>query len=195
MFAPIILWAGITDNSFGLTIEEKNAMLITGSVIFSIVIILCAVAAIIIIAYSNIDKKWKLILSFSWIIFTPIYLIIYYTKFQTIFSKKLEKKTYFNLDKLNVTSFISFVAMIVLIISLIMTFVLEKILSPQSYNKDLLLGIFGITLLLSFITYTFTYSISLYLSMYSKEQKISCPSKIPFACSFVWMYSKKIIKE
>lgn len=65
LFAPIILWAGITDNSFGLTIEEKNAMLITGIVIFSIVIILCAIAAIIIITYSNIDKKWKLILSFS----------------------------------------------------------------------------------------------------------------------------------
>lgn len=76
-----------------------------------------------------------------------------------------------------------------LIVTIVLYFVMDD---PLDYNKDLLGGVFSIIMLLSFCIYTFTYSISLYLSIYSKEQKISCPSKIPFACSFVWMYSKKI---
>lgn len=72
-----------------ITLQEKIAPFLRIWLTFIILFLIVSIIEIIEICTNTIDKKWKFILSFSWIIFTPIYLIIYYSKFKTIFADKL----------------------------------------------------------------------------------------------------------
>lgn len=151
-----------------------------------IIFLVLSIVAIIIICKDNIDKKWKLLLCFSWILLTPIYLIIYYTKFKIIFANKLTNKNKFNLKKINITSFISFLLLFIMIGTFI------PLTLFQVENENSVLYTLAIFFLLLVFFYFFLYFLSLYLSMFNDEPKISYVSRIPFAYSFIWMYSKKI---
>ncbi len=151
-----------------------------------IIFLIISIVAIIIICKDNIDKKWKLSLCFSWILFTPIYLTIYYTKFRVIFANKLTSKDNFSLRKTNITSFLSFLLLFIMIGTFI-----PLTLFPIK-NENSILYTLTIFFLLSVFFYFFLYFLSLYLSMFNDEPKISYVSRIPFAYSFIWMYSKKI---
>lgn len=88
MYVVLIIGFSIVGTN-NLTLEENLAPYLGIGLIFLLLFLIVSIIAIIEICTNTIDKKWKFILSFSWIIFTPIYLIIYYSKFKTIFADKL----------------------------------------------------------------------------------------------------------
>ncbi len=65
----------------------------------------------------------------------------------------------------------------------------------KKQTAEFLAGEFSTLALISMLLYLFVYARLLYLSMFNDKSKITKVCKIPFACSFVWIYSKKTIKN
>ncbi len=184
-----IQYANILGNN--ITTQQKifsiSAYLIAWLAIFVVITIF----ALYIILKSNIEKKWKVILSISWTIFTPIYFVIYCVKFKKIFEKELMDIDPI-VNKINRSSLFSFIVLITTIILAISTLIIEKSSISSKHIINEWVGWFTIALI---VVYFFSYTYTTYCSNLFSEKIISYMGKIPFACSFVWMYSNKIIKN
>lgn len=193
LYAVLIIGFSIVGTD-GLTAEESLAPYLGIGLTFFLLFLIVSIIAVIEICICNIDTKWKIILSFSWVIFTPIYLIIYYAKFRTIFAKKLINNPQVEIKKINNASLLSFILLVVFLLTIAIMEIVYLALR-KNQESELLAGQFSTLALIALLAYLFVYVRLLYLSMFNNQSKISNVCKIPFACSFVWMYSKKIIKN
>ncbi len=157
------------------------------------------IPALIIICLSNIKTKWKIILSLDWLLFTPIYMIIYYAKFNIIFEKSLLKiNNSHGLKNIKINSLISFIVLIILVMSMIIELIIgaqyPNIQTQPYWVEQVYTGLNSII----FITigiYIYNYMISVYMSMFFNKKNIKHIGKIPFAFSVVWMYANKTISK
>ncbi len=174
-----------------ITTEQKifsiSAFLIAWLVIFAII----TAFALYIICKSDIEKKWKIILSISWTIFTPIYFVIYCIKFKKIFANELININP-NVNGINNSSLFSFIVLVIAIVLAISTLIIDNSSIASKHIINECVGWFTIALI---VVYFFSYTYTTYCSNLFSEKIISYIGKIPFACSFVWMYSNKIIKK
>lgn len=182
-------YANILGNN--LTSQQKifsiGAYLIAWFTIFAII----TAFALYIICKSNIEKKWKIILSICWTIFTPIYFVIYCVKFNKIFSNEpMDNNTIVN--KINKSSLFSFIMLVTIVIMAISTLIIDNSSISSKYVINEWLGWSTIVLI---VIYFFSYAYTSYYSNLFIEKGISYVGKIPFAFSFMWMYSKKIVKN
>lgn len=112
-------------------------------------------------------------------------MIIYYSKFKTIFADKLINNSQVEIKKINNASLL--LLFILFIIFLLMTIIMLIVdfATNTSQMAKFIDGEFGILALIALLVYLFVYSRILYLSMFNNQPKISRICKIPFACSFV----------
>lgn len=193
LYVVLIIGLSIVGTN-NLTLEENLAPYLGIGLTFLLLFLIVSIIAIIEICTSNIDKKWKYVLLFSWVIFTPIYLIIYYVKFKSIFAKKLINNPQVEIKKINISSFLSFILLVVFLLTNAIMGIVYLVLH-KNQESEFLAGEFSTLALISLLVYSFVYVRLLYLSMFNNQPKISCVCKIPLACSFVWMYSRKIVKN
>lgn len=113
-------------------------------------------------------------------------MIIYYSKFKTIFADKLINNSQVEIKKINNASLL-LLLFILFIIFLLMTIIMLIVdfATNTSQMAKFIDGEFGILALIALLVYLFVYSRILYLSMFNNQPKISRICKIPFACSFV----------
>ncbi|MDE5617524.1 MAG: hypothetical protein K2I36_01620 [Ureaplasma sp.] len=195
IYISIILYTIFLFETFGT--NDIKILMLAALAFFSTIgmfLFVFDIVALTLILNSKIDKKWKKILSISWVVFTPIYFVIYYLKFNIIFEKILDKTTNIeNNKKINLNSIISFFVIILFLISFI--FQLATIFKyPDRSNQPNWVNIgdeiSSVIFFISLSTYIFNYFISIYISMFISNKSICYLSRIPLAFSVIWMHNK-----
>ena len=170
LFPILDLINTITRND--ITLEQKHTDLVMWIIVWVVVYFIVTLIGFIFILISKIDKKWKLILSIFWILFKPIYMIIYCVKFKVIFSKYIENLSNINDEMTNKTSIYSFVLLNLFVVFSIIVIIFSNVLINKSAN-EIVVEVF---------------SISIYYSLIKSNN--SYIKRIPILFSFIWIFSK-----
>ncbi len=185
LFPILDLINTITRND--ITLEQKQTDLVMWIIVWVVVYFVVTLIGFIFILISKIDKKWKIILSIFWILFKPIYMIIYCVKFKVIFSKYIENLSNINDEMTNKTSIYSFVLLNLFVIFSIIVIIFSSVLINKSTN-EIVVEVFSILDLIVIIGYFFAFTKSIYCSLIKSNN--SYIKRIPILFSFIWIFSK-----